>query len=160
MGGTDLWASASLPLLATNWIEAVLWIVSVEDVDPMSDDCACLYGGCDDYDETGFQRAFMRTARKPHVCKECRRTIEPGQKYEYFSSKFEGSIFTIKTCAVCAEIRAALYCDGYYFGQLWKDIREQFFEQGGLSVKCVEKLETVAAKEELTRRYREFLGVA
>lgn len=123
-------------------------------------DCACLYGGWDDYDGSGFQSSTTRTARKPHACKECRRPIRPGERYEHFSTKYEDRIFTIKTCATCAEIREALYCDGYVFGRMWEDIREQFFEQGGLNIACVDKLSTVAAKEVLTRRWREFLGVA
>jgi hypothetical protein len=123
-------------------------------------DCACLYGGWDDYDESGFQHREERTARKEHVCCECKRVIAKGERYSWFSSKNDGRIFTAKTCLVCEEIREALYCDGYYFGRMWTDIREQFFEQGGLNIKCVDKLTTVAAKTELQRRYQQFLGVA
>jgi len=45
------------------------------------------------------------------------------------------------------------------FDMLWADIREQIFEPGKFSTACVDKLTTVAAKEKLTRRYREYIGV-
>jgi hypothetical protein len=127
-------------------------------VDRVSNDCACLYGGLDDYDSSGFQCSQTRRARKEHVCVECRETIAKGQTYEVFSQKFEGDISSVKTCAVCCEIRAALYCDGFYFGQMWEDIRNQLFPRFTLA--CVEKLSSVAAKKTLTERYRDFLGVA
>ena len=120
-------------------------------------DCACLYGGYDGYDESDFQCNRMRRARKEHVCGECRETIQKGQMYEVYSSKHDGSVSSTKTCAVCTEIRMALYCDGFYFGRMWSDIREQLFPHFTLA--CVEKLSTTAAKETLTKRYREFLGV-
>jgi hypothetical protein len=120
-------------------------------------ECACLYGGYDEYDEGGFERAVMRTARKAHRCVECRETIQPGQRYEYFTSKNEGHIFTKKTCAVCAEIRAALYCDGYHFGRMWEDIHNQIFQDGGMSIACIDKLETAAAKTVLQARWQEYI---
>lgn len=120
-------------------------------------DCACLYGGWDDYDEFGFQHHEMRTARKSHVCRECKREIRPGERYEHFSSKNDGSLFTVKTCETCAEIRSSLYCDGFVFGNLWADVRSQLFPR--FSLACVEKLKTSAAKEVLTKRYQEYLGV-
>lgn len=118
-------------------------------------DCACLYGGFDDYDSAGFQCSEARRARKPHVCRECKGTIQPGDTYEHFSSKQDGDIFTVKTCATCAEIRRSLYCEGFYFGSLWDDIQAQLFPR--FTVNCVAKLQTVAAKTELQQRYMAYV---
>ena len=120
-------------------------------------DCTCLYGGYDEYDEGSFQSRTFVTARKDHVCVECKALIRKGDIYVRFASRNDGRVFSNRTCAVCEEIRESLYCDGYYFGRMWADIREQLFPH--FTIACVDKLKTVAAKEELTRRYREFLGV-
>jgi len=119
-------------------------------------DCACLYGGFES-DECQFENVTTRRARKDHICIECGETISKGQHYEIYTTKFDGEVKSVKTCAICKEIRSALYCDGFFFGQMWDDIRGQLFPRFTLA--CVEKLSTVAAKDMLTRRYREFLGV-
>lgn len=124
----------------------------------MSNDCTCLYGGYDDYDESGFQHRETRHARKLHTCGECRRPIAPGEPYCYFSSKHDGRIFNTRTCLICEEIREALYCDGYYFGRLWQDIADQMFAHGGLTIECVNKLVTMEAKQYLQQRWMEWVS--
>lgn len=49
----------------------------------------------------------IRRARVRHVCEECRRTIFPGDPYEYFSGVWEGGPASYKTCARCALLREA-----------------------------------------------------
>lgn len=46
-----------------------------------------------------------RTARKQHVCCECRQLIMPGNKYQYASGVWEGKPDSFKTCLPCANIR-------------------------------------------------------
>ena len=122
------------------------------------DACACLYGGWDDFDTDGFQHSEIRKARKTYHCTECRGVIAKGERYERYACKTEGRIYTSITCLVCHEIRSALYCDGFYFGRLWADVREQLFPK--FSVKCIDQLTTVAAKARLQAEYQKFLGVA
>lgn len=124
----------------------------------MSDNCACLYGGFDDFDETGFQHTEIRKSRKPRICVECRQTIPVGARYERYTCKFDGVISTSITCVVCQEIRGALYCDGFFFGRLWSDIKSQLFPQ--FSVKCIDQLTTVAAKTRLQSEYQTWLGLS
>jgi len=49
----------------------------------------------------------IRRARIRHVCEECRRTIFPGDPYEYVSGVWEGGPASYKTCARCAVLREA-----------------------------------------------------
>lgn len=43
----------------------------------------------------------QRKARKPHRCKECGRTIDPGEIYRWWTVVDEGEIETEKMCAHC-----------------------------------------------------------
>ena len=122
----------------------------------MSDEsCACLYGGYGNDDSDGFQCRTRLVARIEHKCIECAKSIVKGEMYVRFAGKDGGRVFSNKTCAICEEIREALYCDGYYFGQMWQDIEEQLFPH--FTVACVDKLSTVAAKECLSKRYQEWV---
>lgn len=123
------------------------------------DECACLYGGFDECDEGGFQSRTTRKARKEYVCIECHQPIRKGDIYVRFAASDDGRVFSNRTCLLCEEIREALYCDGYYFGRMWEDIREQIFNEGGLSIACVEKLTTPAAKAFIQERWMQHIGV-
>ena len=117
-------------------------------------DCACLYSDYD-ADVCEFSSFTIRTARKQHVCAECRQPIVPGTRYEYFAGKSDGDVFAQKTCLLCVEIRTAFYCDSLAFGQLWEDIHEQMFPPvcGGLTSACLDKLKTPEAKQFLQRQW-------
>ena len=60
-------------------------------------------------DYPSVYRATVATARKPHVCVECRRRIEPGEIYEYVWGVWSGDPASIHTCAECFEVRAELF---------------------------------------------------
>lgn len=119
-------------------------------------ECVCLYGGYDG-DETDFQCSTTPVARVAHQCGECKRAIVKGERYERYVTKNDGEISASKTCAECAEIRRALYCEGFYFKCLWDDIREQIFEAGKMNSACLDKLSTVEAKQFLQRRWMEWI---
>ena len=62
-----------------------------------------------------FNYTSHPTARKPHKCFECGRTIEPGERYERTASVWEGDFFASKACLHCAMTRQiADYCNDYY----------------------------------------------
>lgn len=65
-------------------------------------------------------------ARKTHKCRECGRTIEPGERYHVDRFLWEGSLDTHKTCGHCMVARQWLQdeCGGYLFGAVEEDIRE------------------------------------
>lgn len=44
-------------------------------------------------------------ARKQHCCDECFRTIQPGEKYECVSGKWDGEMDSFKTCPRCLNLR-------------------------------------------------------
>lgn len=63
----------------------------------------CLYVG--NYDDVGvYLGGGSRRARKQHRCVECRRTIEPGETYEYWSWAMDGTVDTAKMCAHCQAV--------------------------------------------------------
>jgi hypothetical protein len=119
--------------------------------------CGCICTGGSDYGPT-VSTESMPVARKAHRCVECKETIAKGKVYERISGQWEGDWRTYTTCAECREIRAALCCDGYIFGQLWEDVREQIFREGGLSVDCIDSLTTAAAKHKLQGEYMSFVS--
>lgn len=70
------------------------------------------------YDES------LKTARKQHACCECRRTIEPKEKYQVITGKWEGEWATFKTCLGCSRIRSRFCPGGFEFGSLAEQIEE------------------------------------
>lgn len=119
--------------------------------------CACIYDG--DGEQADFSTTEIVKARKSHKCGECGQTIAAGQKYERVFGKWEGRVSTFKTCFVCVEIRGALFCDGWTYGMIWERIEESWGEKATNPLGCINELETVAAKEMLGNRYREWLEV-
>jgi hypothetical protein len=71
-----------------------------------------------------FMTSKIITARKFHKCCECHEEIKPGEKYERVSGKWEGEMSTIRTCLICAKIRADYCPDGFEFGMLCEILRE------------------------------------
>ncbi len=114
-----------------------------------------------DYDESNeFYTAIMRKARRPHQCRECHQTIQPGEKYEYVSGKSGGDVWMAKTCAICLAIRDALVCGTWVHGQLWEEIEEGIFPawQRLSPLDCLAKIDSLAARDALRARYRMWQG--
>lgn len=65
-----------------------------------------------DYDRPAFYEATERTARKRHRCCECGYDIQPGEKYEYVSGKWDGQLGSFHTCEACADLRDSLSAGG------------------------------------------------
>jgi len=92
-------------------------------------DCGCVYV---DYD--GLCEETSKTnpiANKEHKCDECNRKIQVGEKYERYTGKFEGEIFTNKTCTDCLSLRNEYFCGGWCYGQLWEHMWEHVLECSG-----------------------------
>lgn len=82
---------------------------------------------CEDYDDTCmFYSARDVIAKIQHECCECKRLIEPGEKYEYVSGKWEDEFNTFKTCLLCAQIRDELFVCGFCHGTLWARIHSEY----------------------------------
>lgn len=95
------------------------------------------------------------TSRKVRKCCECGKDILPKEEYERTSGKSDGEFWTASTCLICREIAEAFYCDGrMYGGVLWEQMYETAFEH--MTTGCLERLQTVAAKTELMRRWNDW----
>ena len=80
-----------------------------------------------------------RTARKEHMCCECGRKIQKGEKYKYESGIWEGRPESYKLCKSCHEVRSAFFCNWTY-GCLWDDFEAHCTEVEELSEKSLGKL--------------------
>lgn len=74
-----------------------------------------------------------RRARKAHTCDECNRSIEPGERYQFWSViEEDGVLRTWKMCAHChatIEVGAALTgCDRSWF---WGEVHNLDPDSGG-----------------------------
>ena len=83
--------------------------------------CDCDY----DYVPLVFYREREQTAKKQHLCRECRHLIEIGDKYTYIAGKGE-DFYTVKLCLSCKNLWGKLSSDLEYFcfGELIETIRE------------------------------------
>lgn len=72
-------------------------------------------------------------ARKTHKCAECRRQIDPGERYLCERFVWEHRLRYHKTCAHCQVARQWLSdeCGGYCYGQVEEDVREHVFNAPG-----------------------------
>lgn len=114
--------------------------------------------GAEDFDGSAeFQSLEICTARKEHRCEECREIIPARTKYERIAGKFDGDFYTVKTCLICSEIRAAFTCGALNYGEFWQEMREYGFAQ--MTTGCLEKLTTAGAKQALVGRWQKWKGL-
>lgn len=112
----------------------------------------------DDCDHPALFTESWRKARKEHRCSECRREIPVGAKYQHIRGLWNGSWSTIKTCAVCVELRGHFYYGSYIYGALWTDLQEYLFPDMRAGGECMQGL-SPAAKGLLFERRLEWLGI-
>lgn len=79
-----------------------------------------------DYDQPSFVAHSSPQARKRHRCDECRRFIEPGERYFRTSGKWDGLMQTFVMCVQCDKGRQLLVkeCKGYLFQGVQEDLEE------------------------------------
>ncbi len=80
--------------------------------------------------EAEFNSEKVRKARKQHVCGECWRFIEPGEKYIYGAGKFDGEMYSSKMCLHCkvAANWLSIRCHGYLYGGISEDVGDHLQE--------------------------------
>lgn len=121
----------------------------------MNDCNVCVYADFDEQAEVWLVE--KPCARRPHKCSECGQLIAAGQQYQKNRIFYDGAWEVWKTCAICAEIRAAFSCDGETLGGVfWEQFQECF---DGLNESCFDKLQTVAAKKYLRVRWMRWKGL-
>jgi hypothetical protein len=84
-------------------------------------ECACDVG-VDDFSTMIDDR--INKARKEHKCGECHEVINIGDKYNTQKEVHDGDFSTHKTCIPCMEVRDTYLTRGYFWGQIWEDLRE------------------------------------
>jgi len=112
-------------------------------------DCSCInINSYDCGDCAVIHSEQMRVAVKQHICSECGKEINKGEKYEYVSQFYrDGGWLKHKTCSDCLSLRNEFFCDGYYYGEI-RDELQQFIRDchGELSETKISNL-TPAAME-------------
>jgi hypothetical protein len=116
----------------------------------------------DDGDPVDLFHTTIVRAAKEHKCYECNAPIVKGERHELCKTLYEHQWYSNRTCLACVEIHRALSsCDredgraGFrMLGCLWADLEEYVF--GEMTVACVAKCQTAAAKKKLTERWREW----
>lgn len=86
----------------------------------------CVITGGGDYDQAAVARAATPRARVPHRCGECDAQIDVGERYERYTSLYDGRWQTDLTCLSCVEIRSHFSCDGWLFGEIWNELAQEF----------------------------------
>lgn len=71
-----------------------------------------------------------RTARKPHPCSDCARTIEPGERYMHHTWLYDGRWDRAKQCRHCVALGdwMEVLCGGYLVGGLMEELTEHWDE--------------------------------
>ena len=79
-------------------------------------------------------RWTMRTARKPHQCYDCRRTIAAGERYHYAVGLPDDRPRRWEVMKLCAHCDAAsewltVMCNGWLYGGIGMELREHWDEE-------------------------------
>ena len=119
--------------------------------------------GNSDYDFDGTPEFYSTTepkARKEHKCGECAGVITRGTRYNRFSGKYDGVIFTEKKCLMCAEVAAVFSCGETHPepGNLWDTMEELAFPRLTTASECFQEL-SPEAKAFVLDRWRKWKGL-
>lgn len=119
----------------------------------MTAECCPLSGS--DGDAPRVYHVSIVTARKEHICKECREAIPRGARYERITGLWGDRWSTMRTCLSCVEIRDHFACgNGWLFGRLWPDLEENFFPEMTAGGPCMTGLSPEARGRLFDRRLR------
>jgi len=109
---------------------------------------------CDcDYYPPEFFNVVYRVAKKSHRCVECLRKIQPGERYEVASGKWDGNFDSHKTCADCVEFIEKSKIGCYCYGLLMDGIDER---DGELERQFLERRRTNYDVYQFERIFRDF----
>lgn len=126
----------------------------------MSNCDVCIGGDGGDYD--GMPEFYVEKevkARKQYKCMECKQPIPIGTVYHRASGKFDGLVFSDKTCLPCAEIRNVYSCGEVEpVGELWHMMKDLAFDHIRMAGECWDLL-TAPAKGKLLEEWRKWKGL-
>lgn len=100
----------------------------------------CRVDDCDGYAQV-FGDSTL-TAKKEHKCDECRRVIQPGEKYRRERGVHESEPFTHKTCQHCLVARDWMNatCGGFVYGEIEEELLEHWNEDTDYRTRELAKL--------------------
>lgn len=105
----------------------------------------------DDADPVEFWNPQTVTARKDHVCDECRGPIAKGEQYRRTSYKWEGKFDMERMCALCLEA-ATEFDFRLVGGSLWEMFAEEW-DNGARVQSCIARLSSAKAKEHMRQQW-------
>lgn len=90
----------------------------------------CMIDSADGGSMAFSSERFVKAARKPHKCEECRRDIAVGESYWYSTSLWEGDFSANHVCLHCRVACDWLSknCSGYVVTMVEEDIAEHVEE--------------------------------
>ena len=57
---------------------------------------------------------YKRKARKEHICDTCGSKIYKGEEYEIQTNKYDGKLYTWKSCFHCKPLVRKMYEEGWF----------------------------------------------
>ena len=85
-------------------------------------ECSCIDARPEDDERPKRWTRQTRTARKRWRCIECGDPIQPGERYEHVRGLWDRRYETYRTCEGCVDVRDAVLCGGYVYGELWETL--------------------------------------
>ena len=83
-------------------------------------------------DHDGYGPTFYReqyyTAKKPHKCSECRKSIAVGEKYRYIAGKWD-KLLIFKQCLSCAALMEAITFLSPDTGLCYSGLMQELYDQ-------------------------------
>lgn len=85
----------------------------------------------DDSDGQWLREPHWRTARKPHNCEDCGRTIHPGETYRAGTWIQDGDLSQLKMCEHCLVAGNWLnhVCGGHFYPGVMEELVEHWVEE-------------------------------
>lgn len=99
--------------------------------------CSCVLSVVEEFEPAAYSAISNPTARKEHVCLECRRVIQPGETYERVVAVWDDQLQVVNTCLDCRSIIKEMFCEGVCYGAVWDDLHFHLEEVGTISEDCL-----------------------
>ena len=69
---------------------------------------------------------YKRKARKEHICDTCGSKIYKGEEYEIQTNKFDGKLYTWKSCYYCEPLVKQMFEEGHQMDIQTMILKNQF----------------------------------
>jgi len=121
--------------------------------------CSCVFV---DLSKATFGDVVRRTTNEMEAvilltCCECQKTIQIGEMFRREKTELLNSrTFTRTTCMDCISIRDTFFCEGWYYGEIHKSLREHISKvDGEIPEECIAIL-TPKAREAVCKMIEQY----